>query len=432
MPIDLAPSLVRGRFGSHRPPGVIRRELATTTAEMVDVAHQLNHLLDGNHDLSRTTTSTPLTDLEALVVAMTDHLLDAVEGGPDASSSLTIPATHATYHLLLDVERLRRRLHDLERESQLQRLTAIQAHADAAPAAYTDFTRLLAEVASEVSRLCGLERVMVLRRESCNLQVVSTFVRGNGELAQQYQRQAGSLPIELAPHRIETHIVRSGRSALVRRPLEDPNSFRPIVSMLNTTGYAAAPVAAFGQVVATIHGDYGVSGRTLDESDRDLLAAFAASIGNAAERLLLIEQIESLRGSLRSALHQAEGVNGALRAARRGHSVSPTHPGSPSPEALGRDRPVVAPTRGTRPQTAQSPTVAALTTMEGLAQLTKREMQVLQLITTGASNADIARQLVITEGTVKTHVKKVLRKTGAARRSQAAAIYTHLTRHSTL
>nr|WP_239005033.1 helix-turn-helix transcriptional regulator [Mycolicibacterium sp. CBMA 360] len=40
---------------------------------------------------------------------------------------------------------------------------------------------------------------------------------------------------------------------------------------------------------------------------------------------------------------------------------------------------------------------------------------------TGASNQEIADQLVITEGTVKSHVKHILRKYGAANRAQAIA-----------
>ena len=41
----------------------------------------------------------------------------------------------------------------------------------------------------------------------------------------------------------------------------------------------------------------------------------------------------------------------------------------------------------------------------------------------GASNADIADELVITVETVKTHVKRILRKIGAINRSEAIALY---------
>jgi DNA-binding CsgD family transcriptional regulator len=41
----------------------------------------------------------------------------------------------------------------------------------------------------------------------------------------------------------------------------------------------------------------------------------------------------------------------------------------------------------------------------------------------GASNAEIAARLWITEGTVKTHVKHILRKLRASNRTQAASMY---------
>ncbi|MEB3356813.1 MAG: response regulator transcription factor [Synechococcales bacterium] len=52
--------------------------------------------------------------------------------------------------------------------------------------------------------------------------------------------------------------------------------------------------------------------------------------------------------------------------------------------------------------------------------LTEREMEVLELIVDGYSNADIAKELYITIGTVKTHVRNILSKLSAADRTQAA------------
>ncbi|MBF2077341.1 MAG: response regulator transcription factor [Synechococcales cyanobacterium T60_A2020_003] len=52
--------------------------------------------------------------------------------------------------------------------------------------------------------------------------------------------------------------------------------------------------------------------------------------------------------------------------------------------------------------------------------LTEREMEVLELIVAGQSNAAIAEQLYITVGTVKTHVRNILNKLCAADRTQAA------------
>ena len=52
--------------------------------------------------------------------------------------------------------------------------------------------------------------------------------------------------------------------------------------------------------------------------------------------------------------------------------------------------------------------------------LTDRELEILELIVSGCSNAQIAENLFITVGTVKTHVRNVLNKLGANDRTQAA------------
>lgn len=54
--------------------------------------------------------------------------------------------------------------------------------------------------------------------------------------------------------------------------------------------------------------------------------------------------------------------------------------------------------------------------------LTPRELQVLRGLTEGKSNKEIARDLDITEPTIKLHVKTLYRKVGAANRTQAALI----------
>ena len=54
--------------------------------------------------------------------------------------------------------------------------------------------------------------------------------------------------------------------------------------------------------------------------------------------------------------------------------------------------------------------------------LTEREQQVLVGMSRGRSNAEIGRELFLSEDTVKTHARRLFRKLEAADRAQAVAV----------
>jgi DNA-binding NarL/FixJ family response regulator len=62
------------------------------------------------------------------------------------------------------------------------------------------------------------------------------------------------------------------------------------------------------------------------------------------------------------------------------------------------------------------------------APLTSRQLEILRLIAQGLSNAKIAEQLVVTEGTIKWHVRQILAKTNSTNRAEAVARVLGITR----
>lgn len=58
----------------------------------------------------------------------------------------------------------------------------------------------------------------------------------------------------------------------------------------------------------------------------------------------------------------------------------------------------------------------------GAPELTNRELVILQCVASGRANKEIADQLGVSEGTVKSHVNKIMRKLGAVSRTDAALV----------
>jgi DNA-binding CsgD family transcriptional regulator len=129
--------------------------------------------------------------------------------------------------------------------------------------------------------------------------------------------------------------------------------------------------------------------------DVDVLDAFASAYSLLHERMLNTERVHQQRTSIARAAARLTEEADRIAAAAISFDDDDTRV----------DAPAVA---------ADSPLAATLS---------DRERQVFERLVLGASNAEIADELVITVETVKTHVKRILRKIGAINRSEAIALY---------
>jgi DNA-binding NarL/FixJ family response regulator len=108
-----------------------------------------------------------------------------------------------------------------------------------------------------------------------------------------------------------------------------------------------------------------------------------------------------------------EDIYRGMRAGARAYLLKD----APRDELLGCIRAVYA------GDTFVPPVVAAkLAAQVSSERLTVREREILQLMGAGTSNKGIARQLGISEGTVKTHVKSVLQKLEVSSRTEAVSL----------
>jgi len=146
-----------------------------------------------------------------------------------------------------------------------------------------------------------------------------------------------------------------------------------------------------------------------------------------------IETVERLRAAgvtapvvmLTMSREDAE-LGAALRAGAQGYLLKDMEPEDllPALESVLRGESVVAREMvGTlagivRDDAGSKP--AARCRADPFAELTPRELEILEHVADGSSNKMIARALSITDGTVKLHVKSILRKLGARSRVEAA------------
>ena len=166
------------------------------------------------------------------------------------------------------------------------------------------------------------------------------------------------------------------------------------------------------------------------------------SIDTAREALLLVPAgaalflLELHALTLLSALHAtwARLVLGSrAQAIPSAAPVVPATPESP-PEDPGPGTPADAPdspsgsaARATSAATSGAGAIETaishpIASVPAIAELTPREREVLTFVARGHSNAEIAETLVISEGTVKTHVKRLLAKLGVRDRTQASVL----------
>jgi LuxR family transcriptional regulator, regulator of acetate metabolism len=238
----------------------------------------------------------------------------------------------------------------------------------------------------------GFERAVLFSLRSNALVAESTYTRGVPEEDEHGLKRLYPEPLQLGPWLHESEALRRRRALLVEDPAGDP---RALVTLPGAPSYVTAPVICEEQALGLLHADRGLTGADVTELDRATLWAFVEGLGHALERGVLTERLRT----------HSENV----LALARSTEASVTQLSTPRNELPTATRRFSCSGSGTAPH------------RQLLDMLTPREREVLALLAEGETNASIARRLVVSEDTVKTHVKHILRKLGARNRSQAVS-----------
>lgn len=335
-------------------------------------------------------------ELAALSTRLADRLADDHEATRGQVAALAA--------ILVQVETARRELRDRVTEERVRALAGVQAGL-ARLRGIGSVAAMIEKAPMEICRSCGFDRALLFRIRDGAMVAEAAYDPEDPERVRAVISASRAAPAVLDHLLLESEMVRRRMPALVADVDADDRVYRAVVDASQTRSYVAAPIMPEGRVIGFLHADRFHQRRICDEFDRDVIWTFAEGFGYAFERTVLVERMraqrEQVRGMIAATDHLVQELcDTELESAR-----------VQTPEALAAV-PATAVLSGPPSQLDQL--------------LTRREVEVITLMASGETNAGIAAKLVISEGTVKSHVKHILRKLRAANRAEAVSRYLRI------
>jgi DNA-binding CsgD family transcriptional regulator len=263
---------------------------------------------------------------------------------------------------------------------------------------YANF-ELAERIPGEVHRM-GFSRILFSYIRHNTWCVQSAYVVDDDDLADTMLQVGRAHPRRLRRPLPECEMVRSGSPILIENPRSDTRLHSELVEVTKPNAYVAAPVYASQMPVGLLHADAPTEAGDVDVAERDLLGLFAEGVGAIFERNLVLARLRAMRGSVEEHTRKIAALADWLED-ELWENGDPRADAEPAGAAQGACRQVGGITPG----------------------LTLRERQVLHMMATGKTNAQIADRLFITEGTVKSHVKHIMEKLHAINRTDAVRKY---------
>ena len=231
--------------------------------------------------------------------------------------------------------------------------------------------------------------MLLSRVKDAALLPVQAHFQGDQGGAEQALAALRERPLKLEYPVVEAELMRRRRATIVRRQTNLAVHQRPPLADGGGGAYVAAPIVLDGEAIGLLHGDY--LDRPVESLERDAVWAFAEGFAQVFERAVLRRRLREQRRQLRRLVTWTDAIASDL-----------------SDSAIELDT-------GGEPDAAERPAGLEASGAAGAGSrleemLTRRELDVLRLMARGDSNRAIATELVVSEGTVKFHVKNILRK----------------------
>ncbi len=261
----------------------------------------------------------------------------------------------------------------------------------------TSVEQLVRECPRAICQL-GFDRAMLSLVDKSVWTPASAYSDHEPDWAHQLVESGQAHPQNLVSTLPEFDLVRRARSIVVSDVQQNTTVYPEVVGASRSSSYVAAGIMADGALVGLLHADKYFQKADVGEFEQSLLGLFAESFGHILARAVVTNRAAEIKAQLASLTADITTTADGLGQFRSNFIRDPS---------ADADR---------------APSLPASTELPlDNSGLTPRELQVLELMARGANNMEIGSRLFISTGTVKAHVKHILRKLGASNRAEAVS-----------
>jgi DNA-binding CsgD family transcriptional regulator len=271
---------------------------------------------------------------------------------------------------------------------------------------------ILERAATELGNGSDFRRIVISEVDGGLLRPLTIWSADDQPAAERALAGLAGVRMALEYPLIEHDVVRGAGPRIVNVAAAGARTPGPLAAALGWSAYAVAAIAVAGESIGLLHADLGDRpthpdrptrpsepahpARELDALDAEVGGAYAEGLAGVLQRAVLRHTLDLHQAELRAAAQWMGARLESLTAAAAGVGGAARGGGAASGGDAGWQ--------------------ARL--LDGL---TPRELDVLRLLARGLTNRAIADALVVREGTVKYHVKNILRKLGATSRADAVS-----------